>query len=969
MSFRKFWVAAMRAAAVAGLVCCAAGHDAVNAQTTSPTGTTPDVQSILNAISGQSAAPTVTPPAQQIPPASAQPSQTTIAPAAPAPPPTQQPPSQVEQLFSQRAGRTLTQYGYDQFGVGSPVPVTQIGALQDSYVLGVGDQINVVLRGHETVAYTATVDRDGRIILPELPPITGAGRTFGEVRADIAQRVARLMINTQAFVSIGTVRQVAVLVTGQVASPGVRTLTGLNTPIDAILLSGGILKTGSLRNVTLVRGRRHIRLDLYSLLGAGSFASVGALTEGDRIIVPPIGRTVAVAGLVNRQGIFELAPGASAITEESLVGLAGGAGIAGAKRLQKMELLPDGRTLMVPVTKNGIVQAGEILFVDFERSASTGFVQLMGEVSVPGNRSLSAAPTISSLIRDADDLTPQSYTLFGVVVRRDPRTNLQVVIPFSIARTFEKKEDLKLADNDIVYVFNQSEIATLAAAASAALGNTASASQNPLSVLRSTGNSSISSGTSSQPQTGASGQSSSSSATPAGGSSAANAAMPVTAGGALSTPPSSLPGSIQTAAPSAGVATALLAGNAPPQPSTTPTASLPSTAAPIAGIGQAQATAGATGGAAATVATNKSSTVVSLDQIAATLGIPTVELVNASRDYLVTISGEVRNPGSYLAVADTSLASLIAAAGGAQREADLSAVEITSTLIDENTGVSRTVRNTLRVTGQDLASISLKPFDTVRLRPVFSDRNGETVTILGQVRYPGTFDITRGERLSSVLARAGGLTDEAYPFGTVFTRQSAAIQESDGNQRTARLLQDNIATAATEPSTIINPSGLSYVQQIAQALQSAPALGRISVTADPVVLATKPELDMLLESGDTVYIPKRPSTVTVTGEVLNNGAFAYKAGMDAHDYIELAGGENGSADDTLVFVVLPDGTARPEGSSWFSFGNGHDIPPGSMIVVPRDPQPFNWMVFTINITDIISKLATTAAALAVIQSK
>jgi len=110
------------------------------------------------------------------------------------------------------------------------------------------------------------------------------------------------------------------------------------------------------------------------------------------------------------------------------------------------------------------------------------------------------------------------------------------------------------------------------------------------------------------------------------------------------------------------------------------------------------------------VATNKSATTtVSLDQIAANLGIPTVELVNASRDYLVTINGEVRNPGSYLAVGDTSLSSLVAAAGGIQREADLSAVEITSTLIDTTMGTSHTVRNTLRVTGSDFSSISI-PF-------------------------------------------------------------------------------------------------------------------------------------------------------------------------------------------------------------------------------------------------------------------
>jgi protein involved in polysaccharide export with SLBB domain len=890
------------------------------------------------------------------------PSQTTLAPSTPpVQPAAPQPPSHLEQLFSQRAGRPLTQYGYDTFGVGSSVPVTQVGALQDSYILGVGDQLNVVLRGHENVAYSVTVDRDGRIILPELPPITGAGRTLGEVRADIAQRISKLQIGTQTFVSVGTVRQVAVLVTGEVASPGLRTLTGLNTPVDAILLSGGIKKTGSLRDVVLVRGGRRIRLNLYALIGRGSYASIGSLTEGDRIIVPPIGETVAVAGLVKSPGIFELAPGAKAITQQSLIALAGGTELAGAKRLAKLELLPDGRTQMVPVVRNGVIRSGEVLFVDFERSASNGVITLAGEVSVPGTRALSSTPSISRLIRDADDLTPQSYTLYGVVIRREPKSNFQSIIPFSIARTFEGKEDVKLADNDLVYVFNQSEIATLAAAASAALGSTAAASQSPLAVASHPPTSSTSSSTSTtQPTTG----SQPSTPAPTGASSTAPA------------PPSGQPpgpstqqmaGALQTAAPAAGVATALQAGNAPPQPSTTPTAALPSTSAAVVGIGQAQATEGATGGAAGTVATNKPTAApVSLDQVAANLGIPTIELVNSARDYLVTINGEVRNPGSYLALGDTSLASLIAAAGGVQREADLSSVEITSTLIDTETGTSRTVRNSLRVTGQDFASISLKPFDTVRLRPVFSDRNGETITILGQVRYPGTFDITRGERLSSVLARAGGLTDEAYPYGTVYTRQSAAIQESDGNQRIARLLEDNIATVATQPATIVNPSGLSYVEQIAQTLRTIPALGRISVTADPVVLATKPELDMLLESGDTVYIPKRPSTVTVTGEVLSTGAFAYKPGLTVRDYIKLAGGEGGSADDSLVFVVLPDGTSRPEGDSWWSFGGGHEIPPGSMIVVPRDPQPFNWTVFAINATDILSKMATTVAALTVI---
>jgi protein involved in polysaccharide export with SLBB domain len=942
-------------AAVAALVTVAVslvGASVVLAQTT----TSPDVQSILNAISGQPAPTAQTPTTQQVPTATTAPTQTTIAPVGLSTPQAQ---SQLETLYSQRAGRPLTQFGYDMFGVGASVPVTQIGGVQDNYILGAGDQINVVLRGHEQSAYTVLVDRDGRIILPELAPISAAGRTFGEVRDEISQRVAKQLIGTQAFVSIGTVRQIAVLVSGAVMSPGVRTLTGLNSPIDAILLSGGIKKTGSLRNIIVDHGGRRTRLDLYSVLTGRTTSAIGALTEGDRIIVPAIGPTIAVTGLVQNPGIYELPDSAKATTAESLLVLAGGTELAGAKRLTKLELEPDGKTRMVAVVKNGIVRAGEVLFVDFERSAATGQVTLSGEVALPGTYSLGEKPTISRLIRDNDDLTPQSYSLFGIVVRREPHSNFQAIVPFSIARTFEHKEDLKLEDSDEVYVFSQSALAALAAAADAAV-NGSSASQNPLAVLRPPSPTGSTSTSASAP-----------SVAPGTPTPSLGQAPP---SGSFSAPPASAPQSPVAGAPAtpSSIGAALQAANVPASSAVpaAPTSGLPSTSAAVVGVAQSQATQTATGGAAATVASSKTGTqVVSLDQIAASLGIPTIELVNASRDYLVSITGEVRNPGSYLAVRDTSLAALVLAAGGLQREADLSAVEITSTIIDATSGTSRTVRNSYQISGPELASISLKPFDSVRVRPVFADRNNETVTILGQVRYPGTFDITRGERLSSVLMRAGGLTDEAYPFGTVFTRQSAAIQEAEGNQQTSRLLEDNIATAATLPSTLINPSGLQYVEGIAQALRTAPALGRISVTADPVVLATKPELDVLMESGDTIYIPKRPSSVMVTGEVLNSGAFAYRPGLSVGDYIKLAGGESGASDDSLTFVVLPDGTARPEGSSWFDFGGGHEIPPGSMIVVPRDPQPFNFMLFMINISDILSKLAITAASLAVVGGK
>jgi protein involved in polysaccharide export with SLBB domain len=139
------------------------------------------------------------------------------------------------------------------------------------------------------------------------------------------------------------------------------------------------------------------------------------------------------------------------------------------------------------------------------------------------------------------------------------------------------------------------------------------------------------------------------------------------------------------------------------------------------------------------------------------------------------------------------------------------------------------------------------------------------------------------------------------------------------------------------------------------------------VTADPAVLRMKPELDIVLEPGDTIYIPKRPSTVTVTGEVLNPGSFQQQGGLKLNEYLDMAGGATQNADESRIFVIFPDGSAQPARRGWFSFNN-QMLPPGSTIVVPRDPRPFDTMAFLIAVTDITSKLAVTAASLAVIRN-
>lgn len=969
------------------------------------------IQSVLQSLGAttSSGQPGVPPPPS---PVSVQPSVTpstqTLAPATP-PSASQLPTSTLELLFSQRAGQPLQQFGYDIFGVPSSVTVSQIGNIQDRYILGPGDQLTIVCRGHDNNTYLVSVDRDGRIIVPGYEPVQAAGRTFGQVRQDLQSVIAKDALSTHAFVSLAQTRQISVLVSGEVNAPGVRTLSGLNTPIDAILLSGGVRKTGSLRNIVLVRGTKRIRIDLYSVLADGNVTELGNLTDGDRIEVPPIGATVAALGLVNRPGIYELPAHTHAISGDTLIRLAGGK-LAGANRLSKLVLLPGGSTRLEALGRSQIVEDGEILSVDQEGGSSLGRVTLGGAVQLPGTRPADEVPTLSQLIRKSTDLTPDAYTPLGILVHLDARTNIHEAIPFSLTRVLQGQDDLKLSQGDLVFVLSNSQEQALAAAAAAQLAATERAASVPPSevalALSSNAAQATQTATQAAPTSTVPGTTTQPVNTAAAIYAAANSGAGASAGsgtsgsGNTSVTPSTLGQAVATGVGQAVTSTLPTSGS----PTTITSATTPPVAPPASAMGlmtsaplpptppyQASVAAAASQQPPASIALLQAESAQSAaagipnqgagltrppalgvpapdtspTDIAAELGLTPTELINFASDYLVWIEGDVHNPGSYLAVGGMPLASMLGAAGGLQLQADLSAVTVTSSEIDAASGTSRTVRNIYRgSTLADFDKVALRPLDTVLVRQVFSDRENGTVTVVGAIRYPGTFDILRSEHLSSVLSRAGGLTDEAYPLGAVFTRISAQQEEAQGNYREAVELQTGALTAGTTPN--VNPQLLSYIQSLEQQLLHQPALGRITVTADPTILAVKPELDTLLQPGDFIYIPKRPSTVAVSGEVLNPGSFQYRPDMTVDDYIDLAGGYTDVAEDDETFVIMPDGTARATSSGVLSFLGSDPIPPGSTIVIPPNPAPFNWMVFATQISQIFSQLAIAGASLSVI---
>ncbi|MDB5371232.1 MAG: Polysaccharide biosynthesis/export protein, partial [Roseomonas sp.] len=219
--------------------------------------------------------------------------------------------SNTEAFYAARLDLPLRQFGYDTFHELSPMgpaPAT-LGTLPDNYVLGRDDEVMIAIRGRTRQSVTLRVNRDGTLLLPDLLPFPAAGRTLRELRADIGARVAQELGGSEAFVSVGQVRQIGVFVAGEVVRPGMQSLPALASALDALALAGGVRKTGSLRAIRIEgpNGRRII--DLYSVIAGEDGNPDLMLREGERLVVPALGATVAMAGEVTRPGIYELAAG------------------------------------------------------------------------------------------------------------------------------------------------------------------------------------------------------------------------------------------------------------------------------------------------------------------------------------------------------------------------------------------------------------------------------------------------------------------------------------------------------------------------------------------------------------------------------------------------------------------------------------------------------------------------------------
>lgn len=337
---------------------------------------------------------------------------------------------------------------------------------------------------------------------------------------------------------------------------------------------------------------------------------------------------------------------------------------------------------------------------------------------------------------------------------------------------------------------------------------------------------------------------------------------------------------------------------------------------------------------------------------------------------VVQVAGRVKVPGEYPLEPNMRVSDLIRAGGSLEAAAYGGTAELTRyRVVGGEARRTELVKIDLAAVlqGDPAADLLLEPFDYLNIQEMPDWGTQERVTLLGEVRFPGVYPIKRGETLQSVLERAGGLTDYAYPAGSVFTREDLKQREQEQLDQLGNRLQSDLATLALQGAAANQAqagTALQVGQQLLAQLQTSEAVGRLVIDLERALVAPRGSgADVILRDGDRLMVPQLRQEVTVLGEVQNATSHFYRPELGRNDYISMSGGVTRKADTDKIYVVRANGSVLSgEGRRWFRFGARIPIQPGDTIVVPLDTERLPALPFWQSVTSIIYNLAISAAA-------
>ena len=359
---------------------------------------------------------------------------------------------------------TIERYGMALFDreVSTFAP-TDDASVPDNYRMGAGDNLVVQLFGTETDQYDLQVARDGQISVPKLGPITIAGLTYEDARDLIQSRVAAQLLGAQATVSMGRLRAINIFMAGEVVVPGAYSVSALTTVTQALFQAGGVGDIGSLRNIQVKRNGATVNaFDVYQLLLKGDASGDLRLQSGDVVFVPPHAGIVTVKGAVKRPMIYEFLGGESIADAVAMAGgLSQDAYDSAIAVVSKAvgKSLPGAKNIDLNDSKDANVQLrnGDQIRVPESTDNLQNAVTLEGAVVRPGVYGWIMGQRISDVIASiASDLKPYADLGYALIVREKNEQLDIEVLPLNLIAALSdvySDENILTAPRDKIVVF------------------------------------------------------------------------------------------------------------------------------------------------------------------------------------------------------------------------------------------------------------------------------------------------------------------------------------------------------------------------------------------------------------------------------------------------------------------------------------------------------------------------------------
>ena len=787
--------------------------------------------------------------------------------------------------------------------------------VSNDYVIGPGDEINILMWGRIDASYNLVVDNEGVIQFPKIGPLTVAGQTFAELK-DLIRQKAEAITGVNVNVSMGKLRSIQVFVLGEVKSPGVYTVSSLATVTNALLSSGGPTALGSLRKVELKRNNRHVStLDFYDFLMSGDTSTDARLMPGDVIFVPTAGPMVMVSGNVKRPAVYEFK---ESMTLNNALQLAGGLDPRAFNQRIQIERASENSVQVVldiaydrlNAKRSVSLQDGDIVKVSGILPGSVNAIFLYGNVLRPGEYAYRPGMKILDILPGVENLRQDTYYPYALIKRYQMDEMESRLIPFDLGKLLiekDRSQNITLMPLDEIYIFEQARFKDKAYAEISGRIRKPGTYDIDKMTIRDL----------------------------------------IFKAGQLE----------RDAYPELGH---LYRTDRLTKEVTIRTFNLKKV-----------------------MADEPRENILLQDQDKVILH----SIFDYNEKYTVSIKGTVNRPGEYPFAENMTIKDLIEVAGSVRDDAFLNEAELVRYHLTDGKSVETSIikfnlRSALLGGEENLA---LYPMDviTVKQVPDWLDKK-KSVMISGEVLFPGSYQIRKDEQLSDVIRRAGGYTDYRYLRGAVFTRESVRLlQQKRIDEMADKMEAEVLRLSSAESQAALSPEDVQAVSQvlasqkmIVEKLRTSKASGRVVIRLASVDELAGSRFDIILEDGDQLFIPAKPSTVNVLGAVYNPNAHIIDPERpQMKHYLARSGGPTRNADKKDVYIIRADGSvvSKNQGSilgvSWddeenrWGFKRGFDntaLYPGDTILVPEQVKQPSFIKDMKDITQILYQIAVTA---------